>query len=380
MVWACSKVTCPATFKWKDVADPDMVGFGVLLAFITPAFAVMVVAYLSHALPKSQYAAFDDKLISKLKSTLDKCKWMWRFLEPYPKIWSLPRIIRYEALLLTLSDQALITTIAILVATYSQICSLSNFTFRTCIGLSYFAASVHTLTLTALKEYFAKHETQAKVRLVSMFIVTIFQTASVFLFNIIEASSIRNYAICDIAGPDAPWSHVIWASVAESYIISYGLYRGMFQVYELYEQEQPLHAWVLGLLRLAYRDDRFQEDREELLRLERRRLGQSHFKQMYTLQQRLGGVLMKMRIVAPKIGMDFTRSTFYSLSASTLFTIWLAVTFVNLLVAQSKTPVKVSSLLEPKFGQIMPILLLLVFVFSFMEASGLKVVLHACQS
>lgn len=88
-------------------------------------------------------------------------------------------MVRYEALVLTLSDQTLVASIALFVSTYSQICSVSSFTFRISISFSFFAANTHTLTLIALKEYFARHQTQAKIRLGSMFLSTILQIASI---------------------------------------------------------------------------------------------------------------------------------------------------------------------------------------------------------
>ncbi|KAK1842444.1 hypothetical protein CCHR01_14922 [Colletotrichum chrysophilum] len=374
MVWTCSNVTdCPATMDLEDVADPDVMGFGVLLAFAMPALlsnAVLVVAYLSHTLPNSQYAHFDNKLILTLNSKLKKQIWLWNLLQPDHKMWIWLRMVRYEALLLTLSDQTLVASIALFVSTYSQICSVSSFTFQISISLSFFAANIHALTLIALKEYFAKHQIQARIRLGSMVFSTILQIVSVFINRIVQEGDADDYALCNIISPKAPWSHILWGSLIESWFTTYGLYTAMFKLYEPFTMYQPVSAWVLVLLRLVYRDERSQEDREELVRQEDRRFSQSNAKSISALRRQPSGFPTKMRIVSQAIAEDMTTSTFYDIMGVVVFAGWIITTFVAALLFGLKYGVNISSLLEPKFGQIMPILLLLVFIFSFMEASG----------
>lgn len=343
------------------------------MAFFIPAFlsnAVLGVAYLSHTLPDNMYAHFDKKFVLRLNSTLSSWRRLWNFLEKHPKTWTWMRMVRYEALLLTISDQVLVASFVILVAMYAQICSISNLTFSVAITLSYFATSVHALTITALKGYFAGHHTQAKIRLGSMVFTTIFQIASVFLLKITEQSYLSNHVVCDIKDPNVDWAYTMWSSLAESWFISYGLYNAMFSIWEPHSQYRPVNAWVLGLLRLSYRDENCRVDRAELVSQEGQRLGRSRARHIHKLQQHPDAILTKLRIIVPAIAIDFSTSTFWTISGSVFFTLWTTETFVEILFYGRYESIDVESLLEPKFGQLLPILLLLVFVFSFMEASG----------
>ncbi|EQB45911.1 hypothetical protein CGLO_15141 [Colletotrichum gloeosporioides Cg-14] len=345
----------------------------VLVAFFMPAFlsnAVLGVAYLSRTLPDNMYAHFDEKFVSRLNSTLKSWKRLWNFLEKPPKTWTWMRMVRYEALLLTISDQVLVASLVILIAMYAQICSISNLTFSVAVTLSYFATGVHALTLVALKGYFAGHQTQARIRLGSMVFITVFQIASVFLFKIAEQGYLSNHVVCDIKDPNVDWAHTMWSSLAERWFISYGLYNAMFSIWEPHSQYCPVNAWVLGLLRLSYRDENCRVDRDELVIQEGRRLGQSRARHIHKLQQHPDAILTKLRIIVPVIAIDFSTSTFWTISGSVFFTLWTTEMFVEMLFYGRYESIDVKSLLEPKFGQLLPILLLLVFVFSFMEASG----------
>ena len=73
-----------------------------------------------------------------------------------------------ERFLLTLSDQQLVTGLAVLIAGYSKTCSMSIFYFNVVGSLAWFSSATHLATLGVLRKYLIAHGTVRDWRVFAM--------------------------------------------------------------------------------------------------------------------------------------------------------------------------------------------------------------------
>src|ERR1700734_1263414 len=87
-----------------------------------------------------------------MKSCAIKINAMRRGSETTARFWR-PILERF---ILGLSDQQLVTGLAILITGYYLHCKISYYHFNLVINLAWFSSTTHLATLLALKEYFKK--------------------------------------------------------------------------------------------------------------------------------------------------------------------------------------------------------------------------------
>lgn len=74
-----------------------------------------------------------------------------------------------RAFILTLSDQQLVTGLAILIAGFSAYCSISTYHFNIVASLAWFSSTTHLSTLAVLRDYLISHPTIRTWRMIGMF-------------------------------------------------------------------------------------------------------------------------------------------------------------------------------------------------------------------
>ena len=156
------------------------------LATATITFTAIVVGYLSDSLPEENLNQLDCACLAKLSSI----KWRpWAKEGPISAM--LGRSIKsivivaglgafvddyqtsdanghmdsarerrrkgVERFILSLSDQQLVTGLAILIAGYINRCSMSFYHFKTVAALAWFSSTTHLATLTLLRTYLINH-------------------------------------------------------------------------------------------------------------------------------------------------------------------------------------------------------------------------------
>jgi hypothetical protein len=199
-------------------ADPNIVGPGVrilrlamdqilmivqvlaafgITGFIT--FGAIILAYLTDSLPQSYLRGVDLVVIESVQRSL-----LARLLGSicrYTSAWS--RIVirtvkkclfistsdsqplsssreqRIEALtrfVLTLSDQQIVTGLAILIGAVWNICQLTSYEFAVVVSLAWFSSATHIATLDVLQEYFRRQRVLYLWRVAAMVILLGFLT------------------------------------------------------------------------------------------------------------------------------------------------------------------------------------------------------------
>ncbi|OCL02565.1 hypothetical protein AOQ84DRAFT_422468 [Glonium stellatum] len=184
-------------------ADGGIVGGGVLAAFFaTAALTVLAIlfGYLSDSLPEWYLNDLDNAVISAYKKSCVSTKFVprlwkgWSFLittaklsvgmKPSPSAQIMSRKARQEALsrfILTLSDQQLVTGLAILIAGVANQCRLTVYEFSIVLSLAWFSSTTHLATLDTLRDYFLAHKVVRNWRVACMLILLVFLSYSLFL-------------------------------------------------------------------------------------------------------------------------------------------------------------------------------------------------------
>lgn len=191
----------------------------MLAAFLISATITIVavlLAYLSDSL--------DQALLSDIdKAVINRANTIWRKLrgpqnspdqdreatEDRDRIQEV-----FTRFVLALSDQQLVTGLAILIAGVSSQHRLSNYEFGVTLGLAWFSTTTHLATLSALREYFRTRKPLCHVRVSGMVVVLMLLIYIFFLTNLdsfdwtLPVQCV--FSSSDYAPPPLAWHHPIW--------------------------------------------------------------------------------------------------------------------------------------------------------------------------
>lgn len=155
-----------------------------MVSFIATAlltFGAIINGYLSDSLPDTTLNRLDRFVLGKLAQT---CRTPWQRIKvalgqahftqrqpPDPTAVRTARKRRQDALrrfVLALSDQQLVTGLAILIAGYIKRCSMSQYHFNIVKALAWFSSTIHLSTLTVLRDYLTDHPVVRTWRVIGM--------------------------------------------------------------------------------------------------------------------------------------------------------------------------------------------------------------------
>ena len=153
--------------------------------------------YFRDSLPETTLTRFDYYLLSHLPSGLGSKidgleKWIYSKITAKLKRWK-PRIFGYdngrvllspeevrkrrkdslERFVLSLGDQQLVTGLAVLIAGYSQMWSMSAYHFNIVASLAWFSSATHLATLAVSKNYLREYTTVRNWRVLFMLVLSI---------------------------------------------------------------------------------------------------------------------------------------------------------------------------------------------------------------
>ena len=283
---ACSLGGCDRQID----AEPDIVGPGVsseLLIAITLRLtyslkvlasfsltAVITVAsviygYFYECFPEWYLNEVDTAILAEYRTSWvstkfiprveDFCFWLIHLvrtalrLPDKPRPSRIDREERTEALarfILALSDQQLVTGLAILVGALGSRCTLSAYEFLVVVSLSWFSSTTHLATLDVLREYFIKHQVVRNIRVIGMVIMMI-----LLLFGLLVEGGYYEYS------PATPMQCVIKPRIVVPNIALSSAFTILFLVYSYVDR--------IGRLFDDQHDESFPpySNRERLLRL-----------------------------------------------------------------------------------------------------------------
>lgn len=171
----------------------------VLVGFIATAlltFGAIILGYLTDSLPEEYLTDLDHRFIERVARS-----WMGRtsvkawkrfiricrkclFLKPPREEDSLDYGQRQEALkkfILTLSDQQLVTGVAMLVAGFANWCTMSVYELNMIVVLAWFSSATHLATLDVLQDYFRQNRVVRNWRMIGMLAIVLLLIAGLLV-------------------------------------------------------------------------------------------------------------------------------------------------------------------------------------------------------
>ena len=160
----------------------------MLTAFLT--FCALLVGYISDSIPDTTINRIDYLMVervrkllslSPLRGGLTQEQRVTRNTQAYRQA-KRRRINTLERFVLALSDQQLVTGIAILIAGYIKPCSMDLYHFQILAALAWFSSTTHLSTLALVRDYLINHSLIRTWRVAGMVIMLIMLLAAqVFL-------------------------------------------------------------------------------------------------------------------------------------------------------------------------------------------------------
>jgi hypothetical protein len=350
----------------------------VLAAFFASATITIVAvlaAYLSDSL--------DPVLLSNLdKSVISRSNTIWC------KLWG-PQVGNdadrddaenrdrrrevFMRFILAMSDQQLVTGLAILISGVSNQYKITNYEFQVILGLAWFSTTTHLATLSALRQFFRARKPLCHIRVFGMIIVLILLIYAFFLTNFDSFDlTVPIQCMFSVPGYEAPppvWQDPDWllgflSFLYALFLILWGYY---VRVQALYSNHTVWLHWRLWRIRRQDRGtgaimdtDISELSNDELLKEYKayiRADSLSRLSKPFTWKQR---ILYRLRIT------NFRDSFFLSIPGiafSYSYGITQAATY-----RWQDPPTLSDGSSTMGFGQIMPILLLVLPLFAACEA------------
>ncbi|KAK0716671.1 hypothetical protein B0T21DRAFT_296090 [Apiosordaria backusii] len=357
------------------VTDPDIAGIGILLSFIVPAVAAIIaftLAWIKRRVPQQQYNHVDEMALSWLKRS--------RMRHGAPST-PAPEISGYQTFILSVNDQMLLTGLGLIIAIYSQICSISMFSFHVACNLAYLCTTVHLATLTVLRlplKESTKAQRISRVSLMIMGLVGIL-VSKLLQYSTWEYES-NALAACDINWPrTSPNYEYLWDWFCLVLVLSTNYYQSIVTDVAPYGSNsdsepnpKPVSSFVLAALKKLHRHPGSQGDIASSLDERQDKIEASRTKRLTslvtTINKRRANSIPRARLlrsVFANIGFDVLFELQNSLVYDLFLCIfWFALAITDLANSLEHGGTDIRPLLEWKFGQVLPVILLLSYALT----------------
>lgn len=182
--WSCSNDTnatmceytswhCRLGDSCKTQANPDISGQGVLVSFFVTAILTFICAW-AMLLLDATYHGDDHKSLSVLDRRFIWAVGWWKKKESLVSAQPSTRLAQWrlvlQKVLLALSDGHLLTGLAILIAGFSQACTITIYHYHCVVYLAWTSSSVHLVTLTISRFYLRNNK---PVLIARLFFITV---------------------------------------------------------------------------------------------------------------------------------------------------------------------------------------------------------------
>ncbi|KAI7768685.1 hypothetical protein LZL87_000232 [Fusarium oxysporum] len=325
-------------------------------------------AVLKRGIPKQQYMRVDEKVLY----------WIG-VREPANES---PSNLGYQSLLLALSDQMLAVGLCYLIAIYAQVCKVSLYSFYIGVQLGYLSSTVHLCTLLVLKSYFRKHPKQALLRggLMMLFLGLLVASLIPEFITLSEprdrlwtgyGQAMDRLFLCGLHYPVLPRLESMGARCFSIVVMLAFVYWNAFRSIKLdnslrYDIENNTSKNTI--LRWIYSGGQREVDFQKYLQHKEKDKRQRNRKKAAILEQ------------SPEFWKTFTMVTpliMAEMAASVLFELLVAIfsfsiALYTLVIGIFYQGAAIKPLLTASFGQIMPMLLLIVIALTAVEVGTIK--------
>lgn len=327
-------------------------------------------AILCRAIPASQYSNLDDVLTSKYADFLGRKR--------QQDILDDDSLTSHQTFLLAISDQSLITGVGSLIALYAQMCNgLSTFSFQLGLSLAMFCAGIHLNTLSALQIYLRNYRKQAFTRIILMVIFLIFILPSIVLQFASYTCGTHQLTACCIrttTAGDLETDILTW--IALVVLMLYQYYHGILGLRPLTLTER-IQGERYSAFTLVMTSNwipwtaAMRKDIKSALERRREENDQADKQVLDILGSHIQHPPLKLlRILVLYVWDD----TFNSLVADTFSNqFWFVSTMIDIVSQFREENIDFGPLLSWNYGQVVPLLLLLVYLLTFLEVESGKI-------
>ena len=243
----------------SDLLTPSQ----VLLSFILTAiftFGAIVLGYFTNSIPATTLNRIDRLIVTKAKALLSRIGSSLRQEkrksvnnDADAKALKALKKRRSEALekfILTLSDQQLVTGLAILIAGYTRPCTISQYHFNIIAALAWFSSTTHLATLAVLRDYLIGHPVVRTWRVVGMVIMLVILMIAQFVQFF--GRDLGAPAKCVFSNPIYGMPILVWIDFVV--ILNFLLFSYGNSVVHLYANDSTLSimAWVSQKLKQRF--------------------------------------------------------------------------------------------------------------------------------
>ncbi|KDN60783.1 hypothetical protein CSUB01_08028 [Colletotrichum sublineola] len=235
--------------------------------------------------------------------------------------------------------------------------------------LAFLSSSVHMNCLVALEPYFEEHPRQARVRiwLMAFLLILILTTDFIIYFTYYNseeetiACAIRHYQT------DWPYHFVTWLAVCW-WVIS-GFRMSMYQLRTARSEFPYVFSLAYWALNAVCRDWASRRELEAWNEGEMQKIRGEYRRRCHLLQKRSSKP--PWRVTAPIVARAIVSDVWQSLIFMAFWNLSYVVIGLYFIGAILSSPnIDYTQLLEPNFGQVLPLIMLIVLPFNIMEASG----------
>lgn len=342
-----------------DLAVQIMISF-VLTAVLS--LGCVTAAFFNDGIQSSEYALLDEIIVSRVRA-LFKGRAVRRTLADDDAL------SPYQAFLLAMSDQALMTGIGSLIALYAQVCNgLSIFSFQVGVSLARFCAGIHFNTLTAMRVYFRYNRKQAVARIVLMVVFLIISIPSVTLQIIFSGWYPSLPAACCIrvlnTDPDVQYRILEWLTL--SMYLAYESLTAMFYKKPRTAEEQINRearcSPIISLMIWLPWSTKLRQDVESALMQRKAHIAGRRGKAAKKIRNYSTGP-KAMVVMLPYLLRDTSDSLVIEILTNC---VWFSLSAKEV-VDQLKVGVDLAPLLSLKYGQLMPMILVLAYILTAVQ-------------
>lgn len=279
----------------------------------------------------------------------------------------------FQRFMLALSDQQLVTGLAVMIAGYSKRCSMSTYHFNIVSSLAWFSSATHLATLGALREYFVTNPSIRNWRVAGMAaLLGLILYAQVVMFSR-KDNSLSIQCVLEYPSVSADYPDIIVLAATVGFLVRmYTLRIGrLFSV----DPDWSLSVWLVGILikRLAPESHQSEvagtasldvSERGALIRKEQERKRYRRLKDFMVKNRKTALQAYGFALVFMIVELDYAY-----LSQITTLLFDFVYCIVQIFIMRFSTPMQgiSGSQDEMGFGQLMPLLFLILPFLTVLE-------------
>ncbi|KAA8566165.1 hypothetical protein EYC84_008767 [Monilinia fructicola] len=175
---SCIAINCSSVIPPPLQPNPDVAGTGVIVGFVATAYLTLLLLLIFYLLGFHETWSKNANKSNQIDSIVFEKFSKWFLFSKTPSYkWGGP----VRAMIMVLSDQQIVTGLAILIAGYAQLsCSIDAYHWQIMASLAWFSSVTHLTTLTLLQDYLKQRPALRILRVFWLLVAVLWGTMGLF--------------------------------------------------------------------------------------------------------------------------------------------------------------------------------------------------------